>query len=58
MTQFVFSGTVELNGCQFIVEAETEEEAREMIQRGEWLDVETQGAEFVNWEITRRMQPR
>ena len=53
MNQYVFSGRVVLNGCQFIIEAETEEEAREKVRRGEWGEVETAGGEFVDWSVTR-----
>jgi len=51
MREFVCTGTMELRGVTFFIEAATEEEAIEKAKAGEWSDYDTNGAESVNWDM-------
>jgi hypothetical protein len=49
--EYLFSGTVELRGVWFVVQASSDEEAREKAKAGEYIESDYRGAECVNWEM-------
>ena len=53
MKTWEFRCNVTLSGAQLYVEAETEAEARRLIEAHKWTDEEVGGASWVNVEITQ-----
>ena len=49
--QYIFTGRLELSGVDFIVEADSEAEAKEKARNGQWENYDSSGAETVNTDI-------
>jgi hypothetical protein len=49
--EYLFTGTVELRGVWFVVQALNEDEAREKAKSGDYIESDFRGAETVNWEL-------
>lgn len=53
MARFWFKGSATLRGVQFLVEADSKEEAIARAGNGECDDYDTSGAETSDWEINK-----
>lgn len=51
MGEYIFKGTLDLEGVEFFVEAENEEEALAKAKRGEWASYEISGASSVDCSL-------
>ena len=52
--QWILQCRAELSNCTMIIEADTEDEAMEKAQAGDWDDIEYDTSELVDWKITGR----
>lgn len=53
MKTYEFSARVTLDGVQLYVEAESEEEARRLVQNNQWTDEEIGGASWADVRVGR-----
>lgn len=51
MKRFWFKGSATMRGVDFLVEADSKEEAMARARNGEWDDYITSGADTSDWEI-------
>lgn len=50
LREYIVRGRVTFDGATFTVSAKDSQEAVEKVKQGDWTDVDTNGAELVDWE--------